>query len=98
METILQNSVRRNVKSGPLYRCDPRKAIKNGLMLPGCAAACHLRGGPCYSTINVSHALLDEYGRPIPSDDYMELLCSSVYNKQKFNREDIVMDSNEEEQ
>jgi hypothetical protein len=67
-------------------------------MLPGCAAACHLRGGPCYSTINVSHALLDEYGRPIPSDEYMEVLISSVYKKQKLDREDIVIDSNEEEQ
>lgn len=76
----------------PAYRCDPRKAI-------GCAGtSCYLRGGPCYSTINVSHALLDEYGKPIPSDIYMETIISGTYKKQKLDREDIVTISNEEEQ
>ena len=76
----------------PAYRCDPSKAI-------GCAGtSCYLRGGPCYSTINVSHALLDEYGKPILSDIYMDILLSEPYKKQKLDREDIVMISNEEEQ
>ena len=76
----------------PAYRCDPSKAI-------GCAGtSCYLRGGPCYSTINVSHALLDEYGKPILSDIYMETIISGAYRKQKLDREDIVMISNEEEQ
>lgn len=76
----------------PAYRCDPRKAI-------GCpGTSCYLRGGPCYSTINVSHALLDEYGKPIPSDIYMETIISGAYRKQKLDREDIVMIPNEEEQ
>lgn len=89
METI-SNGIK--ASRPPAYRCDPSKAI-------GCpATSCYLRGGPCYSTTNVLHALLDEYGEPIPSDIYMEELRSSVYKKQKFDREDIVMISNEEEQ
>lgn len=75
----------------PTYRCDPSKAI-------GChGTSCYLRGGPCYSTINVSHALLDEYGKPIPSDIYMETMISGTYKKQKLDRKDIVTISNEEE-
>jgi hypothetical protein len=42
--------------------------------------------------------LLDEYGKPIPSDIYMDILFSNPYKKQKLDREDIVMISNEEEQ
>lgn len=86
---IISNGIK--ASRPPAYRCDPRKAI-------GCpGTSCYLRGGPCYSTINVSHALLDEYGKPIPSDIYMEILFSNPYKKQKLDREDIVMISNEEE-
>jgi hypothetical protein len=87
---IISNGIK--ASRPPAYRCDPSKAI-------GCpGTSCYLRGGPCYSTINVSDALLDEYGKPILSDIYMDILLSKPYKKQKFDREDIIMDSNEEEQ
>lgn len=87
---IISNGIK--VSRPPAYRCDPSKAI-------GCpGTSCYLRGGPCYSTINISHALLDEYGKPILSDIYIDMLLSNPYKKQKLDREDIVIDSNEEEQ
>lgn len=67
---IRMETISKGINAGgppPTYRCDPGKAL-------GCAGtSCYLRGGPCCSTSKISYALLDEYGKPIPSDEYMKM-------------------------
>lgn len=93
METISYDNMKKEIESkhllekiGPLYRCNSFKNKECKKI------ACYQHnGGPCYSTTDASYALLDQYGRPILSDIYIESLISSMYKKQKLDREDIVM-------
>jgi hypothetical protein len=48
--------------SAYIYKCDPEKAKE-------CKkTSCYIYGGPCYSTLDVEIALLDENGEPVKSD------------------------------
>lgn len=93
MEIISCDNMKMEIKSGQLlekigllYRCN---SFKNKECKK---TACYQHnGGPCYSTTDESYALLDQYGMPILSDIYIESLISSMYKKQKLDREDIVM-------
>lgn len=99
METISYDNMKKEIenghsleKIGPLYRCN---SFKNKECKK---TSCYQHnGGPCYSTTDVSYALLDQYSRPILSDVYIDLLVSGVYKKAKLDREAIVRYSNGEE-